>query len=215
MIGNGVMSGDTAWGWGDLSYENQTPTVDGEVYTWNWESVTIAANGDSENSWKFRKDNAWDFTLGFNDVTMSGTAAADFFAGSSDGNFGVAEEKAYDFVLSVNAEDDSWTLGVAEAGGATFDQWGIIGGATPGGWDADTNMTPNTDGTEWTWTGDLIAGEFKFRSNDSWDNQIGDNGADGAEFSSNATAWVIAEGDAGNYTIVLDSETPAMTITKN
>ncbi len=114
FIGNGIMVSDTAWGWGDLSYENQTPTKDGEIYTWTWNSVKVAANGDQENSWKFRKDNAWDFTLGFNDVTMSGSAAGDFFAGSGDGNFGVAEEGEYDFVLTVNADNDSWTLGATK-----------------------------------------------------------------------------------------------------
>jgi len=115
FIGNGVSVADTSWGWGDLSYENKTPQKDGEIYTYTWNNVTIAANGNQEYSFKFRKDNAWDFTLGFNDVTMAGSAAADFFSGSGDGNFGVAEKKAYNFVLSVDADTDKWTLAVEPA----------------------------------------------------------------------------------------------------
>ncbi|HAN17415.1 MAG: hypothetical protein A2X13_09035 [Bacteroidetes bacterium GWC2_33_15] len=215
FIGNAVMEADTSWGWGNLSYENLLPVKNGYIYTWTWSDVSIADTTDGR-TWKFRKDNAWSFTLGFNNVTMSGSSAADFFAGSDDGNFGVATSKVYDMILEVDATSDTWKLYVAEEGGYLFDIWGLIGSATPNGWnDPDTEMTPNIDGTEWTWTGDLIEGEFKFRLNDSWDYQIGDDGAGGAAFSTNATAWVIAAGDVGNYTIVLDSETPDITITKN
>lgn len=213
-IGNAVWANDAEFGWGDVSYENQLPVKEGSIYTWTWSSVTLADTVGGR-TWKFREGNAWNFTVGFNDVTLAGSAAADFLKASDDGNFGVAAQKTYDFILAVDASDDSWTLTAVEAGGATYDMWGIIGSATPGGWDADTDLTPNADGTEWTWTGDLVAGEYKFRANDLWDNQIGDNSADGAEFAGNAATWVIAEADAGNYTIVLDSETPAVTITKN
>lgn len=213
FIGNAVIVADTSWGWGNLSYENKLPIKDGLIYTWTWTNVSIADSTEGR-TWKFRKDNAWTFTLGIEDVTMSGSAASDFFSGSSDGNFGIGTSKIYDMVLTVDADNDSWTLGVAEAGGATYDIWSLIGSATPGLW-TDTEMTPNTDGSEWTWTGDLVEGEFKFRANGTWDSQIGDNGSGGAMFSTNATAWAIAAGDVGNYTIVLDSDTPDITITKN
>lgn len=214
FIGNAVWADDAEFGWGDVSYENQLPVKDGSIYTWTWSSVTLADTVGGR-TWKFREGNAWNFTVGYNDVTLAGSSAADFLKASDDGNFGVAAQKTYDFILVVDASDDSWTLTAVEAGGATYDMWGIIGDATPGGWDADTNLTPNADGTEWTWTGDLVAGQYKFRANDLWVSQIGDDGAGGAAFSDNATGWVIADADAGNYTIVLDSETPAVTITKN
>ncbi|MDX9696061.1 MAG: SusF/SusE family outer membrane protein [Bacteroidales bacterium] len=225
FIGNAVTVADTSWGWGNESYENKLPTKDGLLYTWTWTNVSIA-DTTGGRTWKFRKDNAWTFTLGFENVTMSGSASSDFFKASNDGNFGIGTSKVYDMILTVNADNDVWTLGVAEAGGATYDIWGLIGDATPGGWGADTEMTPNEDGTEWTWTGNLASvpatetteakdGEFKFRANGSWDSQIGDDGAGGAEFSSNAASWKITAAEAGNYTIVLNSVTPSMTITKN
>jgi hypothetical protein len=217
FIGNAVIEADTSWGWGDLSYENKLPVKDGYMYTWTWNDVSLADTVGGR-TWKFRKDNAWTFTLGINGVRMSGSSAGDFFSGSDDGNFGIETAAVYDMILEVDATSDSWTLYVAKDGGYLFDVWGLIGDATPNSWDNDTEMTPNADGTEWTWTGDLVDGEFKFRANGNWDSQIGDDGAGGAEFNSNASTWVIGSGGvgtAGNYTIVLDSETPDVTITKN
>jgi len=213
FIGNAVIEADTSWGWGDLSYGNKLPVKDGYIYTWTWNDVSIADTVGGR-TWKFRKDNAWNFTLGFEGVYVSGSSKPDFFKGSDDGNFGVETSKVYDFILEVDATSDSWTLYAAEDGGYLFNLWGMIGSAVPPyDWSVDVDLTPNADGTEWTWTGDLEAGELKFRMDNDWANQIGDDGAGGAEFNSNATSWNIAE--AGNYTIVLDSETPDVTITKN
>ncbi len=44
---------------------------------------------------------------------------------------------------------------------------GIIGSATPGGWDADTDMRDNGDGTYSILVG-LLDGEVKFRANNDW-----------------------------------------------
>ncbi len=47
---------------------------------------------------------------------------------------------------------------------------GLIGDATPGGWDADTNMLQDPNDTAiWTLTITLNNGEAKFRANDAWD----------------------------------------------
>lgn len=53
-----------------------------------------------------------------------------------------------------------------------FPSIGIIGSATPGGWDTDTDMTDNGDGT-FSINIELIDGEAKFRANDSWDTNWG------------------------------------------
>ncbi len=45
---------------------------------------------------------------------------------------------------------------------------GLIGSATPGGWDADTNMVQSQDSL-WSLKLNLIQGEAKFRLNDAWD----------------------------------------------
>lgn len=59
-------------------------------------------------------------------------------------------------------------------------RWGLIGSATPNGWsDPDTDMT-HEGGYIFSYTGSFTDGEFKFRMNDSWDINFGDNAtADG------------------------------------
>lgn len=57
--------------------------------------------------------------------------------------------------------------------------WGLIGDATPGGWDSDTDMTYNESLGALEVQLNLSAGEIKFRANDGWDLNYGDDGADG------------------------------------
>jgi hypothetical protein len=80
----------------------------------------------------------------------------------------------------------------------TMTQWGIIGSATAGGWDSDTDLTPNADNT-WTITTTLNAGEIKFRANNGWDINYGGSGGNIAAGGAN-----IAVATAGTYTITLD-----------
>ena len=77
---------------------------------------------------------------------------------------------------------------------------GIIGDATPGGWDADTDMTMTSEGV-YTLNVELTDGEVKFRANDNWDLNWG-----GADFPSGTA---VVGGDniqvvAGTYNVTLD-----------
>ncbi|RMG78974.1 MAG: T9SS C-terminal target domain-containing protein [Bacteroidetes bacterium] len=56
----------------------------------------------------------------------------------------------------------------------TFGSIGLIGTATPNGWDSDTNMV-QMPGVPWVWTLniDLVDGEAKFRADDDWANSWG------------------------------------------
>lgn len=83
--------------------------------------------------------------------------------------------------------------------GLTKTDWGLIGDATPTGWDSDTDMTFQND-FEWTITIDLTAAKIKFRANDGWDINFGDNGADGSLESGGAD---IVVDEAGNYTVTM------------
>jgi len=79
--------------------------------------------------------------------------------------------------------------------------WGIIGSASPGKWDSDTNMTFTAAKGEYIWSADitLTDGEIKFRANDGWDINFGDNNADGSlEYNGSNIAV-----SAGNYHIQL------------
>ncbi len=82
--------------------------------------------------------------------------------------------------------------------------WGLIGSATPGGWGSDQDMTYNATDRIWTITLNLVAGEIKFRANDDWALNLGDNNNDGKPEINGSN---IAIASAGNYTINLDLET--------
>ena len=81
--------------------------------------------------------------------------------------------------------------------------WGVIGDAT-GSWDSDQDMEYNVDEKVWKITIDLSAGEIKFRANDAWDLNYGDDGGNGTLEEGAAN---ISIDEAGNYTIILDFST--------
>jgi starch-binding outer membrane protein SusE/F len=80
--------------------------------------------------------------------------------------------------------------------------WGIIGNATPGGWGASTPMAFTASNGSWSITANLTVGELKFRANDDWPINFGDNApADGKpEYDGNNIPVTVA----GNYTITLN-----------
>lgn len=88
--------------------------------------------------------------------------------------------------------------------------WGVIGNATPTGWDSDTDMIYDPVTRTLSVTLDLIAQEapdngLKFRVNDDWTINLGDSGADGTmEYSGDN----IGIAESGNYTIILDLSNP-------
>lgn len=84
--------------------------------------------------------------------------------------------------------------------------WGIIGAATPGGWDGSTPLTYNA--TNKTWEADIVmtAGEFKFRANDAWSINLG--GDQDADDSMNYDGPNLSVAAAGTYHVVLDLSNP-------
>lgn len=81
--------------------------------------------------------------------------------------------------------------------------FGIIGSATPGGWGASTAMTFNPANGSWSITANLVSGELKFRANDDWAVNFGDNNnpIDNKPEYDGSNIPVAA---AGNYTITLN-----------
>ena len=90
--------------------------------------------------------------------------------------------------------------------------WGIIGSATPGGWDNDTNLDYDLSTKKYTYAGPLVVGEIKFRLDDSWTTNYGD---DGNDLTLDAGGANIPIAVAGNYTIVIDFSAKTYTIKKN
>ena len=91
------------------------------------------------------------------------------------------------------------------------DSWALVGDATPGGWDLDTDMKFINDGTGlWKLTANLKPGNFKFRKNDDWKGNLGVKEGKFVEDGDNIPVSV-----AGSYTISLDPVEPTYTIIKN
>jgi len=91
-------------------------------------------------------------------------------------------------------------------------QWSIIGDATPGKWDTDTDMKYINDGKGgWKITLNLTVGEFKFRANHDWGVNLGG----GANLTLGGGNLKITT--AGNYTITLnvDDADPTLKLTDN
>ena len=155
--------------------------------------VNMAGEG---NMFKFTDEPNWDVNWG--DDGADGTLEA-------DGSDIALSEAGY---YKINANIVALTYSIMKT------DWGLIGSATPDGWDSDQNMTYDMTSKTWSVTVDLIAGEIKFRANDDWVLNYGDTDFDGVieEGGDN-----LAIGDAGNYTIILNLEVPgySYSIVKN
>ena len=127
---------------------------------------------------------------GENNGDFSGTIEqeGEVNAGTPDGTGGY-------YLINVDTEALTYAM--------TKTSWGIIGNATPTGWDSDTDMVYDPATKIWSLTLDLTEQEapdngIKFRANDAWDLNIGDNDADGTmEFGGQN----IGIPEDGNYTI--------------
>jgi hypothetical protein len=152
--------------------------------------------GITDAKYKFTKGPSWDTNWGDNGNDGS------LEPGGSD--IPLTEAGVYKLNVDLNALTHTHTK----------TDWGLIGSATPNGWDSDQNMTYDPATNKWSITLNLTAGEIKFRANDAWDINFGDTGANKKlEYGGDN----IAVAEAGNYTIELNLGTAIYTykITKN
>ena len=97
--------------------------------------------------------------------------------------------------LQANTANMTWSA-------TKINTWGIIGSATAGGWGSSTAMTYDATQNVWTITANLVPGEMKFRANNDWPINFGDNNpADGKPEYGGDNIPVTT---AGSYTITLD-----------
>ncbi len=123
---------------------------------------------------------------------------------TTDGNAGglsVANGGYYE--VSANLNSNTWST--------TLTSWGIIGDATPGGWNTDTQMTYDAADSVWTVTCAMIqAGSYKFRANDAWSIDFGIDGSGNLQYADNpllpynGTLNNLSVPADGTYKITLD-----------
>jgi hypothetical protein len=121
---------------------------------------------------------------------------------TTGGNLKVAT--LYPYKIKLNLNDNTWAT--------ERYSFGVIGDATPGGWDNDTDMTYNNGTREWSVTVALTGTkELKFRLNDDWGTNYGDDGANGSLEAGGANIKVAT---TGTYKIVFSEVTKTYTLTK-
>jgi len=170
-------SGYTA-DWSPADAPPLTSTEDNDQY----EGYVYFSNGGSE--YKFTAERNWD-------NGDWGGSAGSLEAGGSNL---VIDDAGY-YKMNVNLNDLTFTT--------LNTTWGMIGAATPVGWEPeqDLQMEYNQADKVWRVTTDLTTGEFKFRANNAWDLDYGDDGGNGTLERGAAN---ISVAEAGNYTVTLD-----------
>lgn len=110
--------------------------------------------------------------------------------------------------VSINLNTKTWL--------AVPTTWSILGDASPGGWNTDTQLTYDPAKQVWSVTCDLKKdGSFKFRANNAWVIDFGVNAdgnlayADNPVFGYDGSVQNITVPVDGNYTITLDLHDPS------
>jgi len=151
-----------------------------------WTVIDLLAD-----EFKFRTFNNWD-SLNYTGVWGEPALTTD------GGN--IVCPAAGNYRIEVDLENLTWS---AEEN-KRFETIGIIGSATPGGWDADTPMNQDASNPDlWVDTLGLVDGAAKFRADEAWTVQWG-----GTDFpSGNGAAGADIPVTAGDYLVTLNTET--------
>ncbi|WEK36990.1 MAG: SusE domain-containing protein [Candidatus Pseudobacter hemicellulosilyticus] len=123
---------------------------------------------------------------------------------STDGNAaGLSVPEGGYYYLTANLNSNTWTYRKIS--------WGILGGATPGGWDTDTPLSYDAEQEVWTVTCQMKAnGSFKFRTNNEWVLDFGKDNNGKLHYANNPflgyTEGIqdLSVPEDGQYTITLD-----------
>lgn len=116
---------------------------------------------------------------------------------TSGGNISVEEAGYYKVNVDLSGSPYTYSLEKTE--------WGLIGDATPGGWDNSTPMTYDPAAKVWRVTTTLSDKKFKFRANDGWTINLG-----GDLDNLNYDGSNINVAEAGTYLIILDLSDPTV-----
>ncbi len=178
LVGSATPNG---WGGPDVPFWYD-PATD------QWRAIAKLIKGE----FKIRFNNDW--AVNFGDDGANGSLEA------GGANIAVANDGFY--LVTYNQKEAKFTI-------ESYKVWGIVGSATPTGWGGpDIKFRPDF-GTEGIWYLNNISlsqGEIKFRLNDDWGVNYGDDGANGSLESGGANIAVSA---AGIYNVKLDFRNPA------
>lgn len=163
---NFFLVGDaTAAGWNPDN--NNTPLFrDGENEDIFYFTGRFDGSGDKEGFKLLEILGQWQPQWGLDNGNLSNST----ILGGDPSAFPVDADAYY--TLTMNVDEMTYSFEPYDEGGAaTYNTIGFLGDATPGGWDADTDLTQlDFDPHIWYANGvTLNDGEMKFRANDAWD----------------------------------------------
>lgn len=204
----------TVKGSGQMSYSNtivlQVKPIEMILYWYvpggyqGWDPTTAPAIGSDDGSayegyiyapeqnygFHFTTDRSWAHEYG-----DDGTASGKLAAGSK--NIMWPANPGY-YLVKVNTTEMTYSL-------TQITTWGVIGDATPGGWDTSTPLTYDATNKVWKATVTFSGtGGWKFRANNGWDINLGASGTTYLKYGGDN----VASPSAGVHTVTLDLNNP-------
>jgi len=187
--------------WVPGAYQGWAPTVAAKISSvtdnGTYEGFVNISGGDL--NFKFTSNPDWDHTnYGWESSVVTGNSVTGTLStAGSAGNLFVPSAGYYRLKANTNAL--TWDVVKTD--------WGLIGDGIPvTGWDSDHDLTYDDATKTWSITLDLLGGKaIKFRANDAWDLNFGDDGANTTLEYNGANISVPTD---GNYTVTLNLSTP-------
>jgi len=169
--------------------------VPGSYQGWNpadQNTVIFSAKSDGKfEGFVFMKGNTeFKYTVGPSWDLNYGDDGADGSLDKGGANITATKEGIYKLNVNINSLKHERLL----------TSWGLIGSATPNGWDSDQDLIYDAASNTLKITLNLKVGDIKFRANDDWGLNLGDDGANRSLEYGGANIAVSAE---GRYTVEL------------
>lgn len=147
----------------------------GEQTGWGSDIADLTKDPNNDQTWtgvvhlkagklKFRANHDWGTNWGFGPDGSANSLSG--YGSQGGGDIAIATEA--DYFVYINVATGEYFFGKADRNIA-FNDIGVIGNATPGGWDSDTNLIKNPS-NPYKWSGfiTLTDGEAKFRADNDW-----------------------------------------------
>ena len=189
----------------------------GAQSNWSTEIATLTMDPTNNQVWtgtialtvgelKFRANQDWGYNWG-----ISSGAAKNLSGYGVNNGSNISIATAGTYFIYINVATGDYFFGKTNSKVAYTDI-GIIGDATPGGWDNDTNLTKNPS-NPYKWSGKLTlsAGEAKFRADNDWAANWGDASFPTGVATSGGPNIKVT---AGTYQITFNSSTGEYTFAK-
>jgi hypothetical protein len=183
----------TIWGVVGSATPNGWDGPDMPFYTTSDPDVIVAYVTLTDGFIKFRTNNSWDLNYG------------------DDGDDGNLEAGGADIPVTAGTYKIAFNTNTLTYTKELY-TWGIVGSATPNGWDGpDVKLNYDPDYDDWTTIATLTDGEIKFRLNNAWNgNDWGDldqNGIIDQEPNNNIAV------SAGTYLVTVNFNTGVYSLT--